>query len=201
MAEELEILKKNEEVIVFRDKKFAFSHAGVNELRTGIFAPFLKVSGNSSIYNEFKKNGFKREIITSWGKATIKNKILTQIHRDIIDTLFIKNIKIEQIIDTQGEYTFYIYFKRSDILKHLDKKKENTNWLDKMLEDIKNALITIENEKFVSSFNIINEINYSKDYDSFRIELSKSYSKYFIQDLTINYKNEKLFAKKTFLWL
>ena len=175
---------------LFRDKKFFLTNASVSELRTGVFAPYLKVSGNSSVFKDFKKNGFKREIEAPWGKAVVKNRILTQIHRDIMDALFIKNVKMKQVIDDQGDYFFYIFFKRGDILKYMEKKQENSVWLNKMIDDIKSASISIENNEFISTFNIINEVIYSKEHEAFRIELSKSYCKYFIQDLTINYKNE-----------
>jgi len=186
-----EIIKETSaEEQFFRDKKFYLTNASVSELRTGVFAPYLKVSGNSSVYKDFKKNGYKREIEAPWGKSVVKNKILTQIHRDIMDALFIKNVKMKQVIDDQGDYFFYIFFKRGDILKYMEKKQENAVWLNKMIDDIKHASISIENNEFISTFNIINEIVYSKEHEAFRIELSKSYCKYFIQDLTINYKNE-----------
>jgi len=173
-----------------RLRKFTLTNVSVSELRTGIFAPFSKISGNSAIYKEFRDNGFKRVIETTWGVASIKGKLLTQIHRDILDALFIKNTKIEQVMDTTGEYNFHVYFKKGEILQYIKKRAENNNWLSKMLDDIKESTIKIDTNKYTNSFNIINEVIYSKEHEAYRIELSKSYCKYFINDLTLNYRTE-----------
>jgi hypothetical protein len=64
-------------------KKIEKYNATTDELRTGMFAPIEKLTKNSATYKKFVENGKKRSVMTSWGDMTIKQQILTQVHRDL----------------------------------------------------------------------------------------------------------------------
>jgi len=78
------------------------------------FVPILKVSANSIIYKKFVKENNTKTIKTDFGTVQIRNRLLTEKHRDIINAILLL-----------GETTWLpggelgVYFKERDILKKL----------------------------------------------------------------------------------
>jgi hypothetical protein len=174
-------------------EKFERSNATVNELRTGIFAPIDKISGNSATYKLFKKNNKKRMIRTSWGNTVIKGNILTQVHRDLIDCIFTNSKEITELENG----SIAIYFSTSEILNSYSKSKSNANtrntqWLKTKLDEIQTTAIEFQSkdEKDLYSFSIISSFAYSSKHKSFGLVITPEYREYFENQLSINYKNE-----------
>lgn len=170
-------------------KKFEKTIATVSELRTGIFAPIDKISGNSLTYKQFVKNQRKRILETSWGKTIIKGNLLTQTHRDLLDCI-LTNFK--EMKELEGG-AIAIYFSTTEVLKsYSGKDNSNTKWLKDKLDEIQNTSIEFkrsENDDYYS-FSIIDSHSYSTKYGSFGIILSPAYRKFFEEQLTVNYSSE-----------
>ncbi|EPZ1799881.1 hypothetical protein ACXK18_000714 [Campylobacter upsaliensis] len=66
-------------------EKIEKSTSSIDELRVPIFAPISQINKNSSIYKSFVENKNIRTIETKWGAIEIRNRILTQTHKDILD--------------------------------------------------------------------------------------------------------------------
>jgi hypothetical protein len=173
--------------------KFEHSNATVNELRTGIFAPIEKISGNSTTYKLFKQNNKKRTIKTSWGNTVIKGNILTQIHRDLIDCIFANSKEIKEL-DNGG---IAMYFSTSAILDTYSSSKDgastrNTQWLKSKLDEIQTTAIEFQTKdgKDFYSFSIISSFAYSSKHKSFGLVITPEYREYFEKQLSINYKSD-----------
>ena len=88
-----DIIPKYEQSIISFDKvkeKFKCSTATVEEMRYAIFAPIERVSYNSKASIEMRKNKNIQKK-KNWGKFKIKNKILNQTHRDLLDCILMVN--------------------------------------------------------------------------------------------------------------
>jgi len=167
-------------------EKFKNSNVTVDELRTAIFAPVMKLSGNSKTKTELKDKGkLTRE--TSWGKVTIEKTVLIQLHRNLLDCIFAHN----DGIFTTDTKTIIVKFSANNVLKHYsvtDSETRNTSWLETKLTDMMTAVISVaykNNDKF--KFKMIETVRYIEAEKSFQIEFSKDYVKFFESKITIDY--------------
>jgi len=174
--------------------KIEQSTGTITELRIPIFAPVLKLSGNSVTAQEFKKNGGVRTIKTSWGRVEIRGrKLLTQVHRDLLDCIYTHATTINQL--PGGEVN--ILFSQTKILKEYsgDEKsnswEKQTKWLRDKIKEIRDITINYVDTKGNSfDFNLISHLDYNEEYKAYSITLDKRYLKFYGVELTINYKEE-----------
>lgn len=173
------------------EEKIEKSTATIAELRIPIFLPFRQLAHNSKLALSFKKNGGKMTFETSWGKVSIRGrKLLTDVHRDILDCISSYNIKTSHVAGT-GEID--IYFTLTGILKHYGQKNPNANvsWLKERIEEIRDTTIVYEDTKGNSfDFNISSGLIYLESERLYKMTLDKKYVKFYAEQLTINYKKE-----------
>ena len=169
------------------------STTSITELRIPIFAPVQKLSGNSTTAKEFKKNGGIRTIATSWGKVEIRGRsLLTQVHRDLLDCIYTHASQINRV----GDNEVTILFSQTKILREYKSGKSNswetqTKWLRTKIKEIRDITVNYENTKGDSfDFNLISNLDYSDEYNSYVITLDKRYLKFYERELSINYKKE-----------
>lgn len=171
-------------------EKFKGTAATVQELRTGIWAPFEKIGANSPLKKAFDEK--KERVVSSdkWGKVVVKGNILTQVHRDILDCIFAVSTNTREL--PGGDIA--VYFDRVDVLRKYggEAAVKNHKWLKKKLDEINTTAIEFyENDsRRGNSFNIISAFNYSDNEGSYGIKISVEYRKFFEESLTIGYKNE-----------
>lgn len=173
--------------------KIEKSTTSVTELRVPIFAPVQKLSGNSTTAKEFKKNGGIRTIATSWGKVEIRGRaLLTQVHRDLLDCIYTHATEVKQANDNQVT----ILFSQTKILREYKSGKSSswetqTKWLRTKIKEIRDITINYEDTRGNSfDFNLISNLDYSEEYNSYSITLDKRYLKFYERELSINYKQE-----------
>lgn len=65
------------------EDKIKYSTSSVEELRVPIYAPVKQLPPQSSAAKDFKKNNNVRTIETKWGRVEIRNRLLTQTHKEI----------------------------------------------------------------------------------------------------------------------
>jgi len=186
-------MKKNQPVLFDVVEKIEQSTTSITELRIPIFAPVQKLSGNSTTAKEFKKNGGIRTIATSWGKVEIRGRaLLTQVHRDLLDCIYTHATRINRA----GDNEVTILFSQTKILREYKSGKSNswetqTKWLKNKIKEIRDITINYENTKGDSfDFNLISNLDYSDEYNSYAITLDKRYLKFYERELSINYKRE-----------
>lgn len=184
------IVHQNQSLIEFDIvRKFEESNAAVGELRTGIWAPVEKLSGNSLTYKKFLNEKRKRVIQTKWGEVIIKGNILTQTHRDLLDCIMANSNDIKEL--ESGGMAFY--FKLGNVLKEYsgaDTANKNHNWLKQKLTEIQTTAIEFKNEQGYYSFNILSLSAFSEAQESYGIVFSPEYRKYIEEQLTVGYKKE-----------
>lgn len=178
------------ELSISSTNKFANSNAAVDELRTAIFAPVLKLTGKSRIRKELEDKG-KLIRQTPWGKITIEKTILTQLHRNILDCILSEKTDVYKT-DTK---TVVVKFSANKVLKKYsitDSENRNTKWLEEKIKEMMTSIISITfNNKDKFMFTMIEAAKYIDSEKTFFIEFSKNYVEFFEKQTTIGY-NEYL---------
>lgn len=180
------------------EEKIKYSTSTVEELRVPIYAPVKQLPPRSAAMMEFKKNHNVRLIETKWGKVEIRNRLLTQTHKDIMDLIFTNKKKIKRLDDG----TIALYFSQSEISKKygLDtgdstitetKKSKNLKWFRQKLDEIADCRIqykdTAGNE---IDFRIILKKAYSAQEDMYGIILDSNYVEFYEKGLSVNYSSK-----------
>ncbi|MCT7606791.1 hypothetical protein N5U27_09800 [Aliarcobacter butzleri] len=168
-------------------QKINESTSTLMDLRVSPFMPVDKISHNSALAKEFvaNKNVLKRE--TAFGTVEIRNRLLTQYHKMILDCIMIHNIR-----SVVYKGTIAIYFSIYEIAQKL-----GLEWSGKTQKNIQEAIEYIKDVVIVrsdsngsgitSSYNIIQEMKYSSKEQSYVIVLSSLYAEYFNKTMSINY--------------
>ena len=168
-------------------QKINESTSTLMDLRVSPFMPVDKISHNSALAKEFvaNKNILKRE--TAFGTVEIRNRLLTQYHKMILDCIMIHNIR-----SVVYKGTIAIYFSIYEIAQKL-----GLEWSGKTQKNIQEAIEYIKGVVIVrtdssgsgiaSSYNIIQEMKYSAKEQSYVIVLSSLYAEYFNKTMSINY--------------
>lgn len=166
-------------------EKLEKSVSTMTECRVPIFAPLERVSERSSIVQEFKKNGMIRRIQTPWGRVEIRGrKILCSPHRDLLLCLLAYADERQELIS--GEIK--LFFSQNKIIKAYG-SENGSQWLKKILKEIRDTTISLENAKGDSfDFNIISQLLFSKEHESYCVVLTKEYINFFKHELTVNFK-------------
>ena len=167
-------------------QKINESTATLMDLRVSPFMPVDKISHNSALAKEFvaNKNILKRE--TAFGTVEIRNRLLTQYHKMILDCIMIHNTR-----SVVYKGTIAIYFSIYEIAQKL-----GLEWSGKTQKNIQEAIEYIKDVVIVrtdssgsgiaSSYNIIQEMKYSSKEQSYVIVLSSLYAEYFNKSMSIN---------------
>ena len=168
-------------------QKINESTATLMDLRVSPFMPVDKISHNSALAKEFvaNKNILKRE--TAFGTVEIRNRLLTQYHKMILDCIMIHNTR-----SVVYKGTIAIYFSIYEIAQKL-----GLEWSGKTQKNIQEAIEYIKDVVIVrtdssgsgiaSSYNIIQELKFSSKEQSYVIVLSSLYAEYFNKTMSINY--------------
>jgi len=171
------------------------STATVLELRSGIFAPIDKISTRSIIYKDFitkdkekNKPANVRRFNFGDGTIEIKNVILTQTHRALLDAILSTK---RGVFHNDGEV---------EIVCTLKEVQENYSgqirlqWFKEKLDEMKTSTIDIianDMESLIESsnvsFSIISSYTYNARTKKFTISLNTKYSKLFEKTIAINY--------------
>ena len=181
---------KKKEYTIDSFSKFKSSNATINEFRTAIYAPVAKIASNSLTGQTFKKKG-KITRKTSWGSVILEGVLLTQVHRNLLDCIFACADESTDYLKTPSDTTV-ITFTASKILEAYGAKNtRNTSWLEKNLSARMSAVIKIQDNKGNHySFQVLSGSGFSKDYNSYHIEFSPRYQRFFDNNITINYKDK-----------
>lgn len=159
----------------------------LNDMRLSPFLPLTKISRQTSTYKKFIDNKNILERKTPWGIIRIRNRLLTQTHKDILNAIYSLGLE-NRNKKTDEEKRITITFTRYELLKKLklSDKGENYKMIDTILSEIKDTVIErISNDGKVSiSYNILDEKG--KLDDSYGITLSKVYSRMFLTEWTID---------------
>jgi len=191
-------IKKSSQGSLFAtvEEKIKYSTSTVEELRVPIYAPVKQLPPQSSAVIQFKKNNNVRIIKTKWGQVEIRNRLLTQTHKDIMDLIFTYKKKIKRLDDG----TIALYFSQSEISKMYNqdpteedksKKSKNLKWFRQKLDEIADCRIQYkDNTGNEIDFRIILKKAYSAQEDLFGIILDSNYVEFYEKGLSVNYSSK-----------
>jgi len=178
------------------EDKIKYSTSSVEELRVPIYAPVKQLPPQSSAAIEFKKNNNVRTIQTKWGHVEIRNRLLTQTHKDIMDLIFTYNKKIKRLDDG----TIALYFSQSEISKiysatdesdELSNKSKNLKWFRQKLDEIADCRIQYkDNSGNEIDFRVILKKAFSSKENLYGIVLDSNYIEFYEKGLSVNYSSK-----------
>lgn len=181
-------MKKRKQLSLFDIvEKIDNSTSSIDELRVPIFAPVMRIAKNSSTYKEFISNKNVRYIKTKWGEVEIRNRLLTQVHKDLLDLIFTYSKETKKL--ENGNIA--LFFSQSEIMEHYGDKGKNLKWFREKLSEIRDAIILYRDNKGNEfDFNIISNKAFRSDNGIFGIVLDNSYVKFYENGLSVSYKKE-----------
>lgn len=164
--------------------KIERSTSTVDELRCAMWAPISQITKASQTYKDFVANKNIRFLKTSWGEMEVRNRLLTQTHKDIFDSI-LTNFKETKVM-SNGKVA--IYFTPYEILDELGVTKTNYNWLKDKIDEIADVKIKYKNNDGDEySFNIFNKVAYSEKRGLYGVVIDDDYLKFFLNSLTLDY--------------
>jgi len=191
MANKIPVTKSLFETV---EDKIKYSTSSVEELRVPIYAPVKQLPPQSTAAKEFKKNNNVRIIQTKWGNVEIRNRLLTQTHKDIMDLIFTYHKKIKRLEDG----TIALYFSQSEISKFYStdeddksKKSKNLKWFRQKLDEITDCRIQYkDNNNNEIDFRIILKKAFSASENLYGIVLDPNYVEFYEKGLSVNYSSK-----------
>lgn len=170
-----------------------YSTSSVEELRVPIYAPVKQLPPQSVAAKDFKKNNNVRIIQTKWGHVEIRNRLLTQTHKDIMDLIFTYHKKRKRLEDG----TIALYFSQSEISRIYNKDEENENksknlkWFRQKMDEISDCRIQYkDNEGNEIDFRIILKKAFSSTENLYGIVLDPNYVEFYEKGLSVNYSSK-----------
>ncbi len=176
------------------EDKIKYSTSSVEELRVPIYAPVKQLPPQSAASKDFKKNNSVRKIETKWGHVEIRNRLLTQTHKDIMDLIFTYNKKIKRLEDG----TIALYFSQSEISKAYNSpddeqsnKSKNLKWFRQKLDEIADCRIQYrDNSGNEIDFRVILKKAFSSKENLYGIVLDSNYVEFYEKGLSVNYSSK-----------
>ena len=174
------------------EDKIKCSTSSVEELRVPIYAPVKQLPPQSIAAKNFKKNNNVRIIETKWGYVEIRNRLLTQTHKDIMDLIFTYHKKIKRLEDG----SIAIYFSQSEISKFynsgdVNNKSKNLKWFRQKLDEIADCRIQYkDNNGNEIDFRVILKKAFSSKENLYGIVLDSNYVEFYENGLSVNYSSK-----------
>lgn len=157
-----------------------FPTTTVSQSRLPIFLPVKRVAS--------QKKSVNIEISNSWGKCTIRKCKLTQIHRNIIETIFSQHKQL--YIDNKGETSFLI--NPYEIQKFLGKKPDN-RWFSQKLDELRETTIVLHSDNLNIHTGIIHSHKYLTN-DDYRDSNSTKFGQENLYMVTFSSEFMKIFS-------
>jgi hypothetical protein len=176
------------------EDKIKYSTSSVEELRVPIYAPVKQLPPQSVAAKEFKKNNNVRTIQTKWGYVEIRNRLLTQTHKDIMDLIFTYRKGIKRLEDG----SIALYFSQSEISKVYNKNEsdeantsKNLRWFRQKLDEISDCRIQYrDNNGNEIDFRVILKKAFSVKENLYGIVLDSNYVEFYEKGLSVNYSSK-----------
>jgi len=177
--------KKSKKELTCYDKA-EICNSTASQMRTLMFAPVIKYKQNP-LFKEFIKNNMILKFKNGDDSLQVRNRFLTQLHRDILDLILLRAEK-KQI---KEGYIIVSEFSEYEILKALGHKyKRNIKWFREKLQELQDIAIVLENSDKRISFHILRGYRTNKLTGQHAVIFDNSYINYFYsRDIGVNYKH------------
>jgi hypothetical protein len=183
------------------EEKAIQSQTIITDMRVSPFFPVDRICKNSALWKEFSnknetdENSLRRK--TPWGTIEIRNRLLTQKHLDLLNAVRANATKVKRLNDGRLVYYFSFYRVAQDIgLTWGAKTKEELTTRLKFIDDC--TIYRKDEMGNERKYKMIEDVAYSVNEDSWGIILSKEYSSFFGESITIdNSQNFKIIRNIT----
>ena len=159
----------------------------LDDMRVSPFLPLIKITKGTT-YKKFIENENILVRETPWGTIRIRNRLLNQNHKDLLNAIYVLgNLNRNKIVDKEGR--IIIFFSKYELLKKLNLSDSGDNYkmIDNMLAEIKDTVIERinTNNKIGIAYNIIDDKGFDEN-GNYGVTLSKVYSKLYVNNWTVN---------------
>jgi len=177
--------KKSKKELTCYDKA-EICNSTASQMRTLMFAPVVKYKQNPA-FKEFIKNNMILKFQNGEDSLQVRNRFLTQLHRDVLD-LMLKKAKLKAV---KEGYVLVSEFSEYEMLEELGHKyKNNTVWFRNIIREFQDINIIWKNNKREVSFHILRGYRINKLTGQHAVIFDDSYINYFYsRDIGVNYKH------------
>lgn len=161
----------------------------VEDLRLSPFIPKMRITKSSTFYKKFMADGQKFRRQTSFGYLEIRNRILTQTHKDIFTAIACIGVenKSKRIVNNRVVINFTMY----ELCRKLDLKLGGKTYKDLLnsITEIKDVTIIRDSNSVKKMYSIIESVGVigkQGGNDLFGIQFSQEYSLKLVTDLSLN---------------
>lgn len=159
----------------------------LDDMRVSPFLPLIKITKGTT-YKKFIENENILVRETPWGTIRIRNRLLNQNHKDLLNAIYVLgNLNRNKIVDKEGR--IIIFFSKYELIKKLNLSDSGDNYkkIDNMLAEIKDTVIERinTNNKIGIAYNIIDDKGFDEN-GNYGVTLSKVYSKLYVNNWTVD---------------
>lgn len=191
------MINSNNQVITLekKDENIQRACTSIMENYLPIFLPFNKLRKNNPLYKKFTKNGNKLVIENKYGILEIRNRLITQQHKDILETM-LSNSKSY----INKEETMFVTIKsRYDFLKQIGMCPTSYTYLEEKIKELEDISIntkyqTSDNKIIEEQFGIIAAIKMEEDKTKkngtkiIKVKFTKEFTAFYLDSNLLDYK-------------
>lgn len=173
----------------------------LDNMRVSPFLPIIKIDKKAPWFLKWEQDEYKLRRNTAWGYIEIRNRLLTQKHKEVLNAIFCigsenksKRIKNNRLV---------IFFTIYELLAKLNLSSHGKNYksIENIITEIKDTNIIRSATNLIKDTNIIRSATNLKDmysiieyvgiikddeYEAYGIRFSEEYTKRFTEDMTID---------------
>lgn len=160
----------------------------LDNMRVSPFLPIMKIDKKAKWFLKWEQDEYKLRRITAWGYIEIRNRLLTQKHKEVLNAIFCigsenksKRIKNNRLV---------IFFTIYELLAKLNLSSHGKNYkfIENIITEIKDTNIIRSATNLKDMYSIIEYVGIIKDdeYEAYGIRFSEEYTKRFTEDMTID---------------
>ncbi|WP_323595079.1 hypothetical protein [Aliarcobacter butzleri] len=160
----------------------------LDNMRVSPFLPIIKIDKKAPWFLKWEQDEYKLRRNTAWGYIEIRNRLLTQKHKEVLNAIFCigsenksKRIKNNRLV---------IFFTIYELLAKLNLSSHGKNYksIENIITEIKDTNIIRSATNLKDMYSIIEYVGIIKDdeYEAYGIRFSEEYTKRFTEDMTID---------------
>ena len=178
-----------------KDENIQRACSSIMENYLPIFLPFNKLRKNNPLYKKFIDNGNILRIENKYGVLEIRNRLITQQHKDILETM----LSNSKSYISEEQTMFVTIESRYDFLKQIGMCTTNYKYLEekiKELEDISisskyqttNGKIIEEQFGIIAAIKMVEDITKSNHKKIIKVKFTKEFTAFYLDSNLLDYK-------------
>lgn len=160
----------------------------LEDMRVSPFLPIMKIDKNAKWFLKWEKEENKLRRTTPWGYIEIRNRLLTQKHKDVLNAIFcVGNVNKSKRIKNNRLVIFFTIYELLAKL-NLSSHGKNYKFIENIITEIKDTNIIRSATNIKDMYSIIEYVGIIKDeeFEAYGVRFSEEYTKKFTEDMTID---------------